>query len=204
MSQDILNEQELHEYYGSPNFRAARKQMDKLDKHSRHFISISPFLVLASASEQGTDASPRGDAPGFVSVIDDHTLLIPDRPGNNRVDSMANIMENPNVGLLFLVPGIKETLRVNGKARVTKDLSLLEPMAVRGKNPLSGLIVEVEEVYLHCAKALMRSKLWDPETHVERSSFPTLGQIFKDQIEEIDSSEEADRAIEEGYRTRLY
>jgi PPOX class probable FMN-dependent enzyme len=178
--------------------------MDKLDKHSRHFISISPFLVLASSGEQGTDASPRGDAPGFVSVIDDHTLLIPDRPGNNRVDSMANIMENPNVGLLFLVPGIKETLRVNGKARVTKDLSLLEPMAVRGKNPLSGLIVEVEEVYLHCAKALMRSKLWDPETHVERSSFPTLGQIFKDQIEEIDSSEEADRAIEEGYRTRLY
>ncbi len=204
MAEEIRDEQELRTFYGSPNFRAARKQMDKLDKHCRHFISLSPFLVLATAGEKGTDASPRGDAPGFVAVVDDHTLIIPDRPGNNRVDSMTNIMENPNVGLLFMVPGIKETLRVNGKASVTAEPPLLEPMSARGKVPRSGLVIKVEEVYLHCAKALIRSKLWDPETQVERSAFPTLGQIFKDQIDEVDDAEETDRAIQEGYTTRLY
>ena len=111
MAEEIRDEQSLRTFYGDPNFRAARKQMPKLDKHTRHFISLSPFLVLSTAGENGTDASPRGDAPGFVAVIDDETIVIPDRPGNNRVDSMTNIMENPNVGMLFLVPGIKETLR---------------------------------------------------------------------------------------------
>ena len=204
MAEEIRDEQKLRTFYGSPNFRAARKQMDKLDKHCRHFISLSPFLVLATAGEKGTDASPRGDAPGFVAVVDDHTLFIPDRPGNNRVDSMTNIMENSNVGLLFMVPGIKETLRLNGKASVTTEPSLLETMSARGKVPRSGLVIKVEEVYLHCAKALIRSKLWDPETQVERSAFPTLGQIFKDQIDEIDDAEETDKAIQEGYTARLY
>ncbi len=204
MTEEIRDEQSLRTFYGDPNFRAARKQMPKLDKHTRHFISLSPFLVLSTAGEKGTDASPRGDAPGFVTVIDDETIVIPDRPGNNRVDSMTNIMENPNVGMLFLVPGIKETLRLNGKASVTTDPALLEPMAVRGKVPKSGLVVKVEEVYLHCAKALIRSKLWDPETQVERSAYPTMGQVFKDQIDEIESAEEADKAIQEGYTTRLY
>lgn len=204
MTEEIRTEKTLRDFYGSPNFRAARKQMPKLDKHCRHFISLSPFFVLATANSEGTDASPRGDAPGFVTVVDDHTLLIPDRPGNNRVDSMTNIMENPNVGLLFMVPGIKETLRVNGKASVTTDSSLLEPMSVRGKVPKSGLLVKVEEAYLHCAKALIRSKIWDPETQVERSAFPTLGQIFKDQIDEVEDADEADKIILEGYTTRLY
>ncbi len=204
MAEEIRDGQALRTFYGSPNFRAARKQMAKLDKHCRHFISLSPFFVLASANEKGTDASPRGDAPGFVTVVDDHTLIVPDRPGNNRVDSMTNIMGNPNVGLLFMVPGIKETLRINGKASFTTDPSLLEPMAVRGKVPRSGLVIKVEEVFLHCAKALIRSKLWDPETQVERSAFPTLGQVFKDQIDEVDDSDQADREIQEGYVTRLY
>lgn len=204
MTEEIRDEQSLRTFYGDPNFRAARKQMPKLDKHTRHFISLSPFLVLSTAGKNGTDASPRGDAPGFVTVIDDETIIIPDRPGNNRVDSMTNIMENPNVGMLFLVPGIKETLRLNGKASMTMDPALLGPMAVRGKVPKSGLVVKVEEVYLHCAKALIRSKLWDPETQVERSVYPTMGQVFKDQIDEIESAEEADEAIQEGYTTRLY
>ena len=136
MAEDIRDEQALRTFYGSPNFRAARKQMAKLDKHCRHFISLSPFLVLSTASENGTDASPRGDAPGFVAVIDDETIVIPDRPGNNRVDSMTNIVENPNVGMLFLVPGIKETLRLNGKASVTTDPS---PSRILGRRP--GLTV---------------------------------------------------------------
>jgi PPOX class probable FMN-dependent enzyme len=204
MAEEIKDGQALRTFYGDPNFRAARKQMPKLDKHTRHFISLSPFLVLSTAGDNGTDASPRGDAPGFVAVIDDETIVIPDRLGNNRVDSMTNIMENPNVGMLFLVPGIKETLRVNGKASVTTDPALLESMAVRGKIPRSGLVIKVEEVYLHCAKALIRSKLWDPETQVERSAFPTMGQVFKDQIDEIDDADQADREIQEGYVTRLY
>ena len=201
---EIRSQDSLHAYYGEPNERAAKKQMDRLDKHCRHFISVSPFFVLATSGPGGTDAAPRGDAPGFVSVVDDNTLIVPDRMGNNRVDSMSNILENPNVGLLFLVPGMSETLRINGKARVTVDEELLEPMSVRGKCPKSGLIVEVEEVFMHCAKALMRSHLWDSERHIERSSFPTLGQIFKDQIAGIEDAGETDKAIQEGYTTRLY
>ena len=201
---EIRSQDSLHAYYGEPNARAAKKQMDRLDKHCRHFISISPFFVLATSGPGGTDASPRGDAPGFVSVVDDNTLIVPDRMGNNRVDSMSNILENPNVGLLFLVPGMSETLRINGKARVTVDEELLEPMSVRGKCPKSGLLVEVEEVFMHCAKALMRSHLGDSERHIERSSFPTLGQIFKDQIAGIEDAGETDKAIQEGYTTRLY
>lgn len=204
MSKSIRDEKELHDYYGDASFRASKKQMSKLDKHCRHFISLSPFLVLGTASSKGTDVSPRGDAPGFVQVINDHTLVIPDRPGNNRVDSYSNVMENPNVGIIFLVPGIKETLRVNGKASLSTDPELLNQLTARGKLPRAGLVVKVEEVFMHCAKALIRSKLWDPETQVERSAFPTLGQVFRDQIAEIEDAEETDRALEENYRTTLY
>ena len=200
----IHTEDELHAYYGDVSERASKKQMDRLDKHTRHFISLSPFFVLATANAGGTDASPRGDAPGFVTVVDDNTLIVPDRPGNNRVDSFSNLLENPNVGLLFLVPGMNETLRINGKARMTTDEALLEPMSVRGRPPRSGLIVDVEEVFFHCAKALIRSKLWAIETQIDRASFPTLGQVFKDQIASVNDADEADRAIQEGYATRLY
>ncbi len=117
---------------------------------------------------------------------------------------MSNLLENPNVGLLFLVPGMNETLRINGKARMTTDEALLEPMSVRGRSPRSGLIVDVEEVFFHCAKALIRSKLWAIETQIDRASFPTLGQVFKDQIASVDDAEAADKAIQEGYATRLY
>ena len=202
---EITTRESLYDCYGDANKRAAKKEMYKLDNHTRHFISLSPFFVLStSSSSLGTDASPRGDAPGFVKVVDDHTLVVPDRMGNNRVDSMKNIMENPNIGMLFLLPGMNETLRINGKARVTTDKALLKQLSVRGKCPKTGLIVEVVEVFMHCAKALMRSHLWDPERHIERSSFPTLGQIFKDQIGDVESAEETEKAIQEGYVTRLY
>lgn len=200
----ISNKDDLRSFFGEPSERAAKKEMSKLDAHCRNFIAISPFCVLSTAGADGrADASPKGDAPGFVAVPDDHTLIIPDRLGNNRVDSMQNILQNPHVGLIFFVPGMNETLRVNGRARITTEEALLAPLAVRGKAPQAGIVVEIEEVFLHCAKALIRSKLWHPETQIDRKTFPSLGRMLADQIEGQDP-EQAERAIEEGYRTGLY
>jgi len=191
-------------HYGEPSLRALAKELVKLDQHARAFIALSPFLVISSSDRAGrNDASPRGDAPGFVAVLDDMRLLVPDRPGNRRVDTMLNLAENPHVGLLFLVPGINETLRINGLAHFTKDADLLAPLSVDGKAPVAGLMVETEEVYFHCGKALIRSRLWDPETRIERRHFPTLGRILADQIAGTDAAE-SEKSIEESYRTRLY
>ncbi|WP_244941370.1 pyridoxamine 5'-phosphate oxidase family protein [Bradyrhizobium yuanmingense] len=167
-------------------------------------MALSPFLVLATSDGNGhADASPRGDAPGFVAVLDDKTLLIPDRRGNNRVDTFGNIIASPGIGLIFLVPGINETLRVNGRAEISQDAELLTPLAVQNVAPIIGLKIHVEETYFHCGKALMRSKLWNPAAQVERNSFPTLGRIIAEQTVAI-AVEEAEKTMEEGYRTRLY
>ena len=195
---------ELEELYGEPTERARRKVLARLDPHCRRFIEASPFLVLGTAAADGAaDCSPRGDAPGFVRVLDDRTLVIPDRIGNNRVDSMRNIVENPNVGLIFFVPGVNETLRVNGHARIVREPALLESLAVRDRAPKTAILVVVKEAFLHCAKALMRSRLWDPETQIERSSFPSLGRMLADQIGGMDVAE-AEAGIAESYRNRLY
>jgi uncharacterized protein len=200
----IENADRLHEIYGAPNERAIKKELRRLDRHCRAFIARSPFLVVASADASGRcDASPKGDMPGFVQVIDDTTLLIPDRLGNNRVDTLANLLARPGIGLIFFVPGINETLRVNGRAQVATDPALLEPLAVNGKVPRSGILVSVEEVYFHCGKALIRSDLWNPEKHVRRGEFPSLGRIIAEQIGGIDA-EEAERQTAESYRNRLY
>jgi len=181
-----------------------KKQLNRLDKHCRAFIARSPFLVIASADASGRcDASPKGDAPGFVKVLDDETLLIPDRLGNNRVDTIGNLLAQPGVGLIFFVPGLNETLRVNGRARITTEPALLEPLAVNSKVPRSGILVSTDEVYFHCGKALIRSDLWNPEKQLVRSDFPSLGRILADQIGGI-SAEESDRLTAESYRTRLY
>jgi len=194
----------LRGHYGAVSVLAARKTLRRLDGHCRAFIALSPFLVLASADADGrADASPRGDAPGFVAVLDDATLLLPDRPGNNRVDSYGNIVASAGVGLIFFVPGIEETLRVNGRARVVTDAALLAPAEAQGKAPKAGLLVAVEEAFFHCAKALKRAHLWDAARHVERSRFPSLGRIIADQTAAC-SAEEAEARIEEGYRLRLY
>src|SRR4029077_8078289 len=145
----------LRSCYPEPSELARRKNLARLDKHCRNFIALSPFLCLGTASDAGTDVSPRGDAPGFVRVLDDTTLLIPDRPGNNRLDSLGNLLANPNVGLLFLIPGIEETLRVNGSAEITTDARLLADAEVNGKRPKSALIVHVREAFLHCGKAVI-------------------------------------------------
>jgi uncharacterized protein len=202
---DIIEDlAEVREIYGEPNERAVKKQLPRLEKHSRAFIALSPFLVIASTDPDGrVDASPKGDAPGFVQVLDNQTLLIPDRVGNNRIDTISNLLECPGVGLIFFVPGLRETLRVNGRARITTDTALLEACAVNGKLPRSGILVVADEVYFHCGKALIRSDLWNPKKQIKPSDFPSLGRIITDQIGEGDA-EAAERYTEESYRTRLY
>lgn len=192
----------LRAHIGNVSDMADRKVLPMLDMHARHFIRLCPFLVLASADGQGqVDASPRGDPPGFVQVLDDRTLLIPDRPGNNRVDSFSNIMGSPAVGLIFLAPGIDETLRISGMARVVTDG--LDGAAVQGRIPRTGLEVTVTAVMFHCAKALRRSRLWDPAAQVERSVFPSLGRIIADQVAGF-TAEGADARIQTAYRERMY
>jgi hypothetical protein len=200
----ICDEVALRAGFGPVRPLAGDKVLDHLDGYALRFIALSPFLVLASAGADGTvDASPRGDAPGFVAAPDSHTLVIPDRRGNNRLDSFANILTHPEVGLIFLVPGIAETLRVNGPAAITRDPALLTPLAAQNAVPTIGLVVRVREAMFHCGKAVIRSRLWDPERLVARDTFPSLGRILADQTKAI-TPEEAEVSIAEAYRTRLY
>lgn len=204
MVDTVTTEGALRSRYGTPSRLAVAKQLDRLDLHARRFIELSPFLVISSHGADGLgDVSPKGDAPGFVQVLDDRTLLIPDRPGNNRLDTLSNLMANDGVGLLFLVPGVCETLRVNGRARVVAEEDLLAPTAVRGRLPTAGILVAVEEVYLHCAKAMVRSKLWEDDHRVERGTLPSLGQMIADQVAGIDAGE-ADARIEDSIKNKLY
>ena len=188
MDRSIGTVEELRSRYGAPSELAVRKSMERLDRHCRRFIELAPFVVLASAGADGrVDCSPRGDPPGFVAVLDDRTVLLPDRRGNNRTDSLTNVLENPYVGLLFLIPGVEETLRLNGRARLTADPVLLDPLAVNGRAPRSGLLVEVEEVFLQCTKALVRSRLWSDESRVDRkSALPSFGQMIADHVGRAD------------------
>lgn len=179
----ITSEAALRALYAAPGERALRKQLDRLDHHCRRFIELSPFLVLASADGEGNmDASPRGGAPGFVRVLDERTLLIPDSKGNNRLDSLANLLRAPGVGLLFLIPGVDETLRVNGTAALTTDAALLARCADARRTPPLAIRITVRDAYLHCAKSLMRAKLWDPAARNERGVLPSMNQMLKDQI----------------------
>jgi PPOX class probable FMN-dependent enzyme len=201
----IDDETDLREFYGKePSERALKKVIGAFDKHCRHFISLSPFLVISSSSPDGhLDCSPRGDPPGFVQVLDDRTLLLPDRPGNNRLDTLSNLVANPEVALIFFLPGVNETLRVNGTAEVVEDHPALGGAAINGRAPKSGLVITAREIYLHCAKALIRSKLWDEEAQIERSSFPTLGQMITDQAGGMDG-EAQQASIEIAYKETLY
>ena len=195
---------DLRSLYPAPSALAVAKQLDRLDPHAIAFIARSPFLVMATAdAEGGCDASPRGDAPGFVAVPDAGRLLIPDRPGNNRVDSLSNLTANPRIGLLFFVPGVIETLRVNGRAAFTTDATLLARLAVDGRPPRSALEVTVEEVFFHCGKALKRSALWDSSRHAAPGEVPSLGRILSDQTGKI-GVQEAEARVAHGYATTLY
>ncbi len=208
-SHHVATEGELRGLFAPPADRVIRKQLSKLDKYCRRFIELSPFVCLATSDADGnSDVSPRGDAPGFVRVLDDRTLVIPDRRGNNRLDSLANIVSSPKVGLLFLVPGINETLRVNGTAKIVDDPDVLAAAEANGKRPTVAVVVTVTEAFLHCGKAMIRSKLWAEETQVDRKVLPGLGRMVMEQIEgrelEADEAKQADDWIAESYRTKLY
>ena len=178
----IESKETLRALYPPAKERSLKKQLARLDRHCLRFIGLSPFVVLASGGAQGHfDASPRGGEPGFVKAPDDATLLIPDAPGNNRLDTLENIVATGRVGLLFLIPGVDETLRVNGRARLADTPRLLEEFSSEKRKPKLIIEVAVEDVYLHCAKALMRSKLWSSASQVERSVLPTMGQMLNDQ-----------------------
>ncbi len=199
----ITDKAVLHQHYGEPSRLAKGKSLPRLDKHCRDFIAASPFLVIGSSGAGGGDVSPKGDAPGFVAVLDDQTLLIPDRRGNNRVDTLDNILENPSVAMIFFVPGMNETLRVNGRASITTDPALLEPLAVQGSVPRSGILVAIDEACLHCAKALIRSKFWDPASQIDRQQFPSLGRMLADQIDGVDVAA-AEARVAESTKNELY
>lgn len=173
---------ELRELFPSPGGRSVRKQLTRLDRHCRRFVALSPFVVIATSNGESLDASPRGGPPGFVRVVDDATLHIPDSPGNNRLDSMANIVATAKIGLLFMIPGVDETLRVNGSARITADPSVLRQFDTMQRAPRVVIEVAVEEAYLHCAKALMRSNLWSDDARVERTALPTMGEMLAEQL----------------------
>lgn len=170
----------LQALYGEPGEASLKKEVDHVHPHYRAFIEAAPFAMLATCGPDGLDASPRGDPAGFVVVEDEKTLLLPDRRGNNRMDSLLNVLADPRVALLFLVPGVGETLRVNGTARISVDPALLERFAMDGKLPRSVLIIDVQTVYFQCSRALLRSRLWDPATQVPRSALPSTGRILSD------------------------
>jgi len=202
----ITGEKDLRALLGSPSEVALKKQITRLDAHCRAFIAHAPFVALATADGHGhCDVSPKGDPAGFVRVLDDTHLVVPDRPGNKRLDGLRNILANPHVGLLFLVPARGETLRVNGRACITRDRDLLATMAVEGKIPTLAIGVEVEEVFLHCAKAFKRSGLWEPSRWPDINGLVTSAKIFHDQVR-IPGMSVADyeRRLETGYHTGLY
>ncbi|MSQ68326.1 MAG: pyridoxamine 5'-phosphate oxidase family protein [Gammaproteobacteria bacterium] len=201
----------LRELLGHPMELAARKAIPYLDKYCKAFIERAPFLTLATADAAGrVDVSPRGDQPGFVLILDDNTLFLPERPGNARYDSLVNIIANPRVGLLFFVPGFEDMLRVNGQAQLIHDEALVARCAVRGKEPRLGIRVTVEEAYLHCAKAIKRSQLWSAEVQRDRSELPSLGKMVLEQTAAADTPPSAelirtvDEYIEDNYLTKLY
>ena len=190
---------------GEPSELVQSKILGTLDRHCRSFIERSPFVLVATVGADGrADVSPRGDPAGFVHVVDDRTLAIPERPGNKLIDTLRNVLDTEAVGLLFLVPGVGETLRVNGRGYVTDDAELLAGMEVRGRTPLLAIVVEIEEAFLHCAKAFIRSRLWDPSTQIDRQELPTLARMIHDQLALQQPVEELDAYVEDGYRTTLY
>jgi PPOX class probable FMN-dependent enzyme len=200
----ITSHEELRRHYREPTDRVLRKELDHLDAHCRLFIERSPFLILATAGADGrVDASPRGDHPGFVQAADRHTLLIPDRPGNNRLDSLTNLVERPGAAVIFVIPGVDETLRVNGSIAIDDDRDLRQRFAVAGRIPATVLVMRAEQVYLHCAKAFMRSSLWDPESWPAIRPVPTLGEMIHDQIGEVVAAETQDEMVAR-YRQSLY
>jgi PPOX class probable FMN-dependent enzyme len=204
----ISDEQALRSLFEATHALALQKCLDTLGPHAQEFIRRSPFLCIGTQNMDGrADVSPRGDPAGFVKILDERTLAIPDRPGNNRLDSLVNILANPCVGLLFIIPGFDDTLRVNGRATLATDPELLASLSVKGRAPKLAIVVAVSEVFIHCAKALRRSHLWDPHQFQDRSEMPSLIKFILDETTGSPSEQEMrkiDDGLEEEYKRTLY
>ena len=197
----ITNINKLRELYGYPKGRAKDKVLKTLDKHAINFIKTAPFLIISTVSAEGQmDASPRGGASGFVKIIDKNTIIIPDSKGNNRLDSLSNIIETESVGMIFLIPGVDETLRINGKAQISTSPEYLSLFKSENNLPKGCIVVSIEELFLHCAKSLMRSKLWDKDSKIERSNFPTMGKMLNEQLGIKDQVETQEEMVERYHR----
>ncbi len=202
----ITTEDQLREVIPAPRTSGAwDKTISLVDEHTAAFIAKCPFVLVATSDASGRmDVSPKGDPPGFVQVLDEKTIAIPDRPGNGRADSFRNILENPRIGLYFLVPGRQETLRINGGARLVRDQSLLDQMAVKGRPAQLALVVDVEEVFFHCAKCIVRSNLWAADHWLDASALASMGQVMREQIKLDIPAEAIDRGLQKDIETRLY
>lgn len=204
MSTTIDTLEQLQALYGEAHERSLRKEITYLSEPYQALVAASPFVVLATHGPDGLDCSPRGDAPGFVRVLDERTLLLPDRPGNNRIDSLRNIINDPHVALLFLIPGVGESFRVNGRASISLQPQLLELCTAQGKLPRSVLRISVDTCYFQCSKAAVRSGLWDSERHVERTSLPSAGDLLKAVMDPSFDVQTYERELQERLKTRLY
>lgn len=204
MSRPVADLAELEALYGQPGAPSLAKEVGYLTAGYRAFVEASPFLVLATMGPEGLDASPRGDGPGFVRVVNEKTLIIPDRRGNNRIDSLRNVLAEPRIALLFLVPGVDETLRVNGRAVVDADPDLCAGFAVDGKAPKTVLVVTVESVFFQCARALLRSRLWDPASRIARSALPSVGTLIAEASAGREGGDAYDRSLAERIPKTLY
>ncbi len=200
----VTSREALERLYGQPFGPSIAKETDRITGHYRAFIEAAPFFALATSGSAGLDCSPRGDAPSFVRVADEKTLLVPDRRGNNRIDTLRNILHDPHVALLFLIPGCGETIRVNGRAKISTDPALLESFLVEGKAPRTVIVVTVDRIFYQCAKAIVRSKLWDASRHIDRKSLPSSGTILADLTQGKIGGPEHDRAAPERLKATLY
>ncbi|MCB1340455.1 MAG: pyridoxamine 5'-phosphate oxidase family protein [Pseudooceanicola sp.] len=201
----IESHDQLRAVFGTPSELAVKKQMPRLDVHAKAFLAKSPIVMIGSQDRAGHgDVTPKGDRPGFVQVLDDDTIAIPDRPGNNRLDTWMNLVENSAIGLLFMIPGMNETLRINGTARLTVDAGLCERLGMNGRPAKAVVVVAVTEVYMHCAKAYIRSELWKPETWPARGEMPTLGEMLRDQLALSESAGTIDDNLAKAYQKTLW
>ncbi|WP_226579677.1 pyridoxamine 5'-phosphate oxidase family protein [Halobacillus litoralis] len=202
----VKDEEELRKIIGHPSELVNNKVINDLDQNCVTFIQQSPFLTLATSDQNGcTDVSPRGDYPGFVHVLDQNHIIIPERPGNKRLDSLTNILTNSGVGIIFFIPGMGETLRINGNASIVTDEELLEPMSFRGNMPLVGIVVEVKECFIHCAKALKRSKLWEPSSWKRKEELPSAAKMIAEHAGLPNLNEEqVEKRLQKSYKDRLY
>ena len=203
MPQYVTTETELEALYGQPQGAAVIKEIDHISEHYRRFIEVSPFVVVATSGPEGLDCTPRGDPAGFVRVVDRHTVMLPDRRGNNRIDTLRNLVRDPRISLLFLIPGIGRTLRINGRAAIDADPALCATFTMQGKAPRSVIVVTAERVYTQCPKALIRSHIWDASRHLTESDLPSSGTMIKALVQDFDG-ETYDRQYPERLKETIY